>query len=197
MKMIAVDIDDVLAMHADAFIEYSNKKWGTRLSISDYDEHWGDVWGVDHMEVEKRAQELHGSGIMGRLKRHKDGDVVLNKLSKRYKLVVATSRRSQIAKETNDWLMKYYDGLFQEVHFAGMWDKVNEQSNLVTKKELCLNIGADYLIDDQVKHCKSVDSVGIKAILFGNYSWNKADDLPKSIHRARNWKEVEEYFDKE
>ena len=58
---IAVDIDDVLAENAAGFVKYSNEKWGTNLTVDDYDERWGAIWKVDSLEVERRAQEYHNS----------------------------------------------------------------------------------------------------------------------------------------
>lgn len=40
LKTIAVDLDDVLAISAQALVEYSNSRWGTRLTVEEYDEDW-------------------------------------------------------------------------------------------------------------------------------------------------------------
>jgi len=37
--IIAVDIDDVLANLAQEIVDFSNKNWGTNLTIDDYNEH--------------------------------------------------------------------------------------------------------------------------------------------------------------
>ncbi len=66
-QTIAVDIDDVLSVNVPAFINFSNERWGTRLTIDDYSEHWGDMWKVDHDEWGRRAKEFHDSGILSKL----------------------------------------------------------------------------------------------------------------------------------
>jgi hypothetical protein len=33
--------------------------------------------------------------------------------------------------------------------------------------------------------------------LFGDYTWNQADDLPNGITRVKDWAAVEEYFTNE
>jgi uncharacterized HAD superfamily protein len=35
-QSIAIDIDDVVVAHVDAFIEFSNKNYGTNYTIEDY-----------------------------------------------------------------------------------------------------------------------------------------------------------------
>ena len=44
---IAVDIDDVLARQVEGLVTFSNQRWGTVLTVDDYDEDWGVMWGVD------------------------------------------------------------------------------------------------------------------------------------------------------
>ncbi len=195
-KTIAVDIDDVLAANAPAFIAYSNKKWGTNLTIEDYDEHWVPVWKVDQKEAERRATEYHGSGVFSTFKHFPEAKPVLQRLAKHYRLVITTSRRSELEKETLDWMDRYFGNIFEEIHFAGMWDEINEESHRMTKAELCKRIGADYLIDDQPKHCFAVAKTGIQTLLFGTYPWSRdIGELPPKVLRVKDWQEVEKYFD--
>lgn len=194
-ETIAVDIDDVISAHAQAFIDYSNKRWGTHLKIDDYEEHWGSMWHTDEQETEQRAHEYHASGYIATYPHVFAAKPVLLELAKRYRLVVVTSRRTQIMTETRAWLEEYFSGVFEEVYFAGMWDKINSQSNQMTKTDIIKTIGAKYLIDDQVKHCNAAAASGIKALLFGNYSWNQTNNLRPGVIRVADWAAVKEYFD--
>jgi hypothetical protein len=60
-----------------------------------------------------------------------------------------------------------------------------------TKAELCREIGAEYLIDDQIKHCAGAARAGLKAVLFGR---SPGAALPAGVTRAAHWDEVAEYF---
>lgn len=193
--IIAIDIDDVLADSATGFVEFSNKRWGTNLKPDDYDEHWTLLWGVDQEEAEERAVEVHNSKMTTNFLHKEEALPVLKKLAKKYELVITTSRRRQLESETIAWLEKHYNGIFLDIHFAGIWDTKNVGRHTQTKLDLCLEVGAQYLIDDQPKHCIAVAGVGIQALLFGNYGWNKNIVLPGGVTRAKNWKDVEEYFD--
>jgi hypothetical protein len=57
------------------------------------------------------------------------------------------------------------------------------------------DVGAAYLIDDQLKHCLAAHDMGVQALLFGNYAWNQASDLPDGIVRCAGWADVADYFD--
>lgn len=194
MKTIAVDVDDVLAVQAAQVIAYSNRVWGTSLSIDDYTEHWEKLWGVDVHEVEKRSIVYHESGEIGRFLHYHDAVPVLRKLKETHKLIVLTARKSIVKDETLHWIDEHFNDIFDEVHFAGFYDQIDKNRFLHTKAELAKSLGADYLIDDQLKHCLATASVGIETILFGNYPWNQHDSLPKRVTRCHAWSDVERYF---
>lgn len=194
---IAVDIDDVIVAESEFIVGYSNKHWGHALSLEDYDEHWSQMWGVDHDETERRADILHSLGITSAYRVLEDAHDALNKLSRNFRLIILTSRRKKISDETLNWLEKNFSDLFEEVHFTGFWDEPTEGSHLLTKGELSKQIGADYMIDDQVKHCVAAAEAGVKCVLFGEYAHAQNADIPDGVTRCKNWKEVLEYFQNE
>lgn len=192
---IAVDIDDVLALSVDKFIEWSNDKFGTNIKFEDYIEDWSELWGISQAETTERVNQMYGEGLPAKYSHIEEAVEVLNKLKADYELVVATARRSAEHMVSRDWIKKHYPAVFKDIHFAGIWDEITEQSPQKTKAKLCQELGVDYLIDDQVKHCIGVDEIGVKALLYGDYPWNKHIELPEGIKRVHNWKEVEDYFE--
>lgn len=195
--VIAIDIDDVLAANAEGFVAFSNERWGTNLRPEDYHEHWAELWQVDHEETQRRAVELHASGIIGKYRHYDEAKAVLAKLKKSYRLIVATSRRTSVEPETRAWLDMHFEGMFDEIHFAGIFDKkvFSKETWAHTKAEIFSAIGARYVIDDQLKHCVAAAELGIETVLFGDYPWNQTDKLPDNITRCHDWVAVEKYFD--
>lgn len=196
--IIAIDIDDVLAANAAGFVAYSNEKWGTNLKVEDYVEHWAQIWKTEHdiEETTRRRDQFIGSGAHGSFASDRIANVVLKKMSETYELHILTSRMVSMKDDTFSWLAKHYEGIFSEdsIHFAGIWDTLTHNSHTLTKAEVVKTIGADYLIDDQLKHCEAVAVEGVKALLFGDYRWNQTDQLPKNISRVSNWSEVGDFF---
>jgi uncharacterized HAD superfamily protein len=192
---IAVDIDDCIAANALGFIAYSNEKYGTHLSIEDYQDHWGEVWKTEFAETERRASEYHASGHIASYTTIEGAFDVLTKLKERFRLAVLTTRRTSINELTKGWLEKNYPNIFDDIVFSGFFDNPSEESLKRTKGELAKELGASYIIDDQLKHVLAAAELGIKGILFGDYSWNRAEALPQNVSRVHNWKEVLEYFD--
>lgn len=201
-RTIAVDIDDVISRSAEGFSAFSNERWGTNLTAAQYSEEWAPLWGVSVEEAIERAKELHDAGAHGTYLSYEEASPVLARLKERYNLEIVTSRRAVVSNITEDWLAKHFAGLFSAVHYVGMWDEDVDPHNVHqrlerTKADLCKQIGAEYLIDDQLKHCLAVAEVGIQAVLFGDYRWNQHDNLPVNVTRASNWDEVERYFDEQ
>lgn len=201
-KTIAVDIDDVLAASAEAFVKFSNERWGTHLEVDDYHEDWAQMWQVDRAEELERAKVVYHSGmIKGFRPHHPSAGTVLRELTKRFRLIIVTSRASALRDGTVEWIEKHYPGLFEEVHMTGFYDTFmdeefkDDRMHKRTKGEMLSQLGADYLIDDQPKHCLAAAELEIEAVLFGDYRWNHdLKTLPDSVTRCVDWLEVEQYF---
>jgi uncharacterized HAD superfamily protein len=194
--IIAVDIDDVIAANAQGFVDWSNSRYGTSLSVDDYDDRWALVWRVEHDEAERRALEYHASGHISTYNQIDGAYPVLKKLSESYKLILITARRISINQLTRDWINKYYPNIFEDIIFAGFFDAPTPESLKMTKAETAKQHLADYLIDDQLKHCLAASEVGITALLFGNYSWNQNEELPNNVIRISDWPSILDYFEK-
>ena len=200
-QTIAVDIDDVLAASAAEWVRFSNERWGTNLTVDDYHEDWALMWQVDRATESQRALEIYASGMIRDFPPDKLAKEVLKELSADYDLVIATSRVYKVHQDTLKWLDEHYGGIFKAFHMSGIYDRIadgalpDEGVHHLTKGELVAEIGADYLIDDQPKHCLAAAEAGLKAILFGDYLWNRTlKDLPAGVAFCKDWQAVREYF---
>jgi 5'(3')-deoxyribonucleotidase len=191
--IIAVDIDDVLAHHAEAIVAYSNKTFGPGHSLDNYTEHWAAFWNVDLQETQKRAHEYHLTDDMAGYRAHDTAFDVLEKLKKNYRLIIVTARRQQVVSITKDWIKKYFPGVFDDIYHIGIWDVIKDDSHQLTKADLCVELGVSYLIDDQIKHCNAAAAAGIEAVLFGDYPW-QGDEVNTKVHRCHDWPAVERFF---
>jgi FMN phosphatase YigB (HAD superfamily) len=195
--IIAIDCDDVLSASAEAFIAFSNNRWGTNLTVDDFQEDWGKMWKLDHEKSELRVDEFHSSGAISDFRRYDEALPVLQHLKQDYNLVVLTSRNRPVDAETRAWLDREYSGIFDHVYFSGIYDSglKDGRAYKVTKAGMLKKIGASYIIDDQIKHCIGALEAGVKPILYGDYPWNQDDSLDAGITRCIKWNEVRVYFD--
>lgn len=190
-ETIAVDVDDVLAAHAQEFVNSSNSQYGTNLTIEDYHNRWSEIWNVDRDETRRRAKAFHLGGSIVNFAVITGADEALIKLKQSYDLVVVTARREELVGITGEWLDRHYGELFSDVRYVPVW----QDEGSVTKAEVCREIGASHLIDDYVEHCELAAASGINSLLFGNYAWNRHQDISPGITRVADWQEVLEYFD--
>lgn len=198
-QVVAVDLDDVLSATVPAFIKFSNKRWDMDIALESYSENWTTTWRVEGEELIKRTAIIKDE-FWHTVPHREEARLVLKRLAKKYKLVIATSRRTEVNKATREWIDKYFDGIFEEVHHSGIFDVDKRRLDMYnraseqTKARLFQELGADFIIDDHPKHCIGADAIGITAILFGDYPWNDYSNLPSGVIRAKTWKEIGEYF---
>ena len=189
--VIAVDIDDVLAEHIEAFLEFTNKNYDTNFIAEDYLEQWSVLWGISHDEVVERAIRFHIPETIGGFAVIEDAQYALNKLKVTHDLVVVTARPQSTIDSTLKWVELNFPNIFSDIHFVPIWDPGPK----ATKAEICQRIGADYLIDDLVRHCNLAAETGIKAVLFNRINWKQPEKIHPDVIVVKNWQEVLEYFD--
>jgi hypothetical protein len=67
----------------------------------------------------------------------------------------------------------------------------------MSKSEMCNQIGAQILIDDNLSYAHDCATNGVKAILFGKYAWNNYDEeLHENIHHVHHWDDVHDAIEK-
>lgn len=194
LPILAIDADDVLADNAAGFVAFSNRTWGTELTVADYTEDWATMWGVDMDEVDARSRVFHASDAVLHYASDPDALPVLTRLKDRYDPRVVTSRRRELQAYTGQWIATHFPGIFSNIHYSGIFDDFDARSHLLTKGDIYEQLPARYAIDDQLKHCFAASERRIPAVLFGNRPWNQAKKLPSGVERCATWKEVEEYL---
>lgn len=189
---IAVDVDDVLAQHYEALVDFYNQRYDAQLTFDDYiSDHWSDVWNLSQEETQERAEVFAASNLHETFLLKDFAQEAIQKLEKQYNLVVITARRKQNVDVTHQWLAKHFPNTFGHVRFLPIWDTNTTE----TKASIAHELDASFLIDDSLKHCTLAAEAGMKAILFGDYPWNQAETLPFGVTRCKDWMAVLEYFD--
>jgi len=193
--IIAIDIDDVLVDSAAATINAYNTAWGSTATLADYYiKPDPAVWLTDSMEtVVERVHMYQSSPEFFRLEPTADAVAGIKKLTADYELHAVTGRWDVLLKPTERWLDQHFPGAFASLVNSNFFHADKARS----KGDICLEIGASYLLDDHLKHCVSAVEAGLKAVLFGQYPWNKVDGkLPKGVTRCNDWSAVLAYFEK-
>lgn len=193
-KVIAIDVDDVLANSTEAFRVLVNDHLKVNLSPedyrirADYDRYYEEVWERNGLSDRVNYADFEAGMIedQSHIEPHGDAKRTLEKLAQCYKVIIVTSRPVSWRKATEKWIERHFPNIFSAILFT-------EETHGKTKGQLCKEYGADWLIDDNVEHAQSALDENIEVILFGNYGWHHK--APLHMHRRGTWKEVLEYFD--
>lgn len=108
----------------------------------------------------------------------------LTTLSKTYNLEIVTARNPQRVANTEAWVQEHLPDIFSRVHFIRSY-----LGGVVTKGQVCVDIGANYLIDDLEEHCLSAHELGVKALLFSSKNHEK-------LTTVRCWDDILDFFAK-
>lgn len=195
-KLVAIDIDDVIANVLDLVREWANEQTGASLTREQYhtkDDYWryfDTIWerhGLHHqlnfrMVLDSWTNEqAHIPVVAGAQK-------TIQALKKRYTLAFITSRPTYQRDATRRWLDTFIDPDIPLYIAHNPYSNLEERS----KGEICAEIGASYLIDDNIGNCQSAYQYGVEPLLFGWYGWN--EDAPEHLQRFISWKDIGEYL---
>lgn len=184
----AVDIDDVIVETAPSIIENYNQRYGTSLTLTSFYSDDPDIWQTSDIdEAITRVHDYLKSPEYWQVKPTQEAIHALRGLSRVYRLVVVTGRARVIEQATEAWIHEELPGIFDDVIHSYYFD-VGEP---VSKGDICRRLGAKVLIDDHLGHLEEAARYGVAGLLFGDYPWNQASELPKGVKRVHNWQEVE------
>ncbi len=193
-KIIAIDIDDVVANTIDAVRLWANRETGAALDDEAYhtdDDYWNyynAIWqrhGVgDQLNFDVFLEKMAVSQT--HIAVQEDAREVIEALREKYDIVFISARPATQKDETRRWLDEHIGTdipLYIAAHPA-------LQQTLQSKGEICHELGVSLLIDDNIDHCMSALEYDTDAILFGNYGWN--EHAPDDMKRCYTWREVGE-----
>ncbi len=186
--VLAVDFDDTLANFAQGMAEAYNaevkESGGETVTPQDFYIVWkvgvpAHGWNHDRVAADQWiAHYLFSDRALGTPPI--DGSVeVIYRLKEKYDIHVVTGRDVEMRQATEQWIEKYFPGVFKGIHFE------------VLKAVACKQIDAVAIVDDAPPYIAATVSAGIRSICFGDYAWNDESQIPHGAEKARDWYEVE------
>lgn len=187
--IIAIDCDDVLVATTPFFIDAYNREYGTAITLADANNESPELWQADTEEIARRLAALTETEAYRMLGPVPEEVAVLRELSKHHELRLVTARKEQEREMTQAMLDRDLAGVFTSMEFVG-WTG--------SKGEVCKRLGADVLVDDNVRHLKNAIELGLPtqgALLFGDYEWNAVDHAVEGLTRCGSWQDVHRAID--
>lgn len=187
--LIAIDIDDVLFGFNERFLAFHNRRYQTDFALhhitsAAFHTVFGGTPDDDLRKIgefQREAGSLEGKPVPLAIE-------VLRRLKVDHDLVIITARQSNIEQRTRSWLERTFPQIFTDIHFANYWDQSRPRRS---KGEICRDLGVQVIVDDQPKYIEDCLKVGVKGVLFGDFSWNQEVVDRPDVRRVKDWSEVE------
>lgn len=189
---IGIDIDEVLARFLPAIIKYHNETYNTSLKDADFKTYnlW-ESWGGTKEESIEKINDFFQTDYFKKIKPISGAQKATRMLKENNDLSIITSRKDEIAKETESWVHQHFPNIFSEVHFAGHYFSNGQNSK--TKRQICDSLEVNVLIEDNFEYALECLSPKRKVLLF-DYPWNREIELPNGIKRVHSWEEIIEHI---
>jgi 5'(3')-deoxyribonucleotidase len=185
---IAIDFDDVLAASLEQFIAFYNNKFSKDISLDTFKGYTlHESIGMPEAEETELMNEYVKSSYFKEMKPKGGAQKVIERLQKKHTLVVVTSRSEADDKKNKVWLKKYFPFL-KEIHYT------RDASGKLyrTKADVCKDIHADILLEDNAHYAQDCIDAGIPVVLF-DYPYNR-NLKGKNVHRVKDWDDVLRFF---
>ena len=184
-RHIALDLDEVLCPFARPFHSFHSRRprcLSKPMKHYNFARHYGMSDHQSKLEVASFYNSKECADITP-LEFSQDAVSLLNE---QYLLTIVTGRQYYARDVTYDFIDTYFHGMFKDVIFTNSFSLNGPE---VSKSDVCKDIGAGLLIDDNLNTCIDVTNEELDAYLFGDYDWNRGSSKNAYIHipRISNW----------
>lgn len=191
--VIAVDFDEVLFLTVLEMIDWYEKEFGFRPDYEDFKNYrFHEAFKTDQDTATVRYIDFANSDHSQNISPLSAAvDVLKRRIGFGDKPFIASSSQVEVVESKQKRIEKFYKGIFHDFHAANHYSLTD--GPVCSKADICRQIEAGVMIDDNPKHLlECVPFVKIP-ILFGHYPWNRGK-FP-GIYRAADWQEVEIILD--
>lgn len=191
--IIAIDIDEVLFPLHEPFLLHHNQQYGTKFSYPDRQGRYymQEFTGEDETVMVEKLRRYYASGETRHLQPLPGAAAAVKRLQQNFDLIVLSNQQLFQGEYTRAAIQQEFGDVFRKIYITGSLPS----NHAVTKAMLCKKYVVDTLSDDNAATAINCAAEGINVILFGDYHWNKLDDLPAKVTRCKDWAAVLEYFD--
>ena len=184
--IIAIDCDDVLVRTTQYIVDKYNEEYNTSVRLGSAHAPGNLEWSAGGEEVHRRIDSIQLSEAYGQLAPTAQAVDAVSELAGSHELHLITSRAKGIESVTQRMIDKYFSHCFTSVKHVGYG---------ISKEATCRRVNAEVLIDDNLKHLLSAQTVGISNLLwFGHYPWQDRSVVPEGISVVSGWTQVVEHI---
>ena len=190
---IGIDIDDTITATTEIIDFYAKEYTENVLNrefkinkIDDLDPMWARFVYKWSNEEDKRFWDLYYEKNMENVKPKENAIKVINELYKDNEIIIISARWDKdtgtINKITKEWFEKY------NINYHKLYLGHKDKTKIVEENKINL------FIDDSLKTCTEIQSIGVKSLIMTT-RLNKNADIG-DLTRVNNWNEIYEEIQK-
>lgn len=189
---IAVDVDEVLARGLATYLDYFNSSYKTSFVEADFtpDKAFWEVLGVKDEDIEQIERHYRTTKHARDWLLVPGAQEAISILAAQHELVIVSNRMTAGHEPTRRWLTKNFGNSFSQIVFT---EAERKDGVKPSKAEICKSIGADVLIEDEVKEVNACRAAGVPVVLFDTRL--NQDVTGSGIWRVQSWGEALDRID--
>lgn len=188
MPVITLDLDDVLVSYCQAYLDFAATRGANALRVTELvDLHWAGPLGIT-TEAELELDREFAQDPSYRTCPAVEGAAeAVRALQATFDVHVVTARGVEKRAATESW-MRDILGVDVPLHLLGLYGTTPGAARR-QKSEVCLELGSQVHVDDNLSYAREICEAGIPVVVFGEYPWNRAP-LPPGAVAAPTWSEA-------
>ncbi len=178
-RIIAVDIDEVLVPFLPALSRFYTLQRNTTVKMPRrYPYHYAPLFNITEEESSKLVKDFYETDFHANLRPIRGSQDMIKKLSKNNTLIAVTGRQSYARGPTEELIKNNFRNSFADIIYCDHFT-----SKARSKGDICKQISADLLIDDNYQSCKECLDLSVPAVNFVGsplYPWCNVTDISVS-----------------
>jgi len=190
-KVIAIDIDEVLADWYHFALPKLNRILGTSVKIDSRKEipfNLDEFFGVSEKKIHQALDKMYKKSPISEILPVAGAQEAVDKLSKQFKLIAVTARPKKFWRETKDWVKKHFDSEIEVFFGTGQGNPTGGENHKDDKLTICKKTNAKFIIEDNPSEILAFLGTSTRPLCLA-WPWNKSLEGKPNIVRG-DWKKL-------
>jgi len=178
-RVIAVDIDEVLVPFLPALSRFYTHQTNIKVKMPQrHPYHYAPLFNISEKESSDLVRDFYETSFHAGLRPIRGSQEMIKKLSENNTLIAVTGRQTYARDPTEELIKNNFRDSFSDIIYCDHFT-----SSARSKGDICKQISADLMIDDNYQSCKECLDLSIPAVNFTGsplYPWCDLSDISVS-----------------
>jgi len=189
---IGIDIDGVVLNYMKGYLEFYNQEKNTNYKSEDiFSQDFGKSFNTSLEEARETVRLFRKTDIFKNLDLIEGAKEGILGLERNNDICFITARHESVKQTTRGVFGKIFPDKNFEIFFSGeLWGSGK------TKGEICLELGINIMVEDNVDYALDCAQNGVKVFLLDT-PWNKDYTKHENLIKVKDWTELIKFLEEE